>query len=75
MFAYLTSRVDDLRREVLPLMLDDAAESVLNRRIVALDKVVFDEADGERGFPYIRQLDEFIRRINHKQQQSKQHSF
>lgn len=40
---YLTSRVDNLRREILALVADDFAEGVLNGRVVALDEVSVDE--------------------------------
>lgn len=41
--AYLSSSINDLGGKLLALVLDDRAESVLNGRVVALDKVVLDE--------------------------------
>lgn len=47
---YLSGSIDDLGRIVLAIMLDDAAECVLNGRVVALNEVVFDELNGQRRF-------------------------
>lgn len=44
----LAGRVDDLGRVVLPLVPDLLAEGVLDGRVVALDEVPVDVADGER---------------------------
>ena len=40
---YLASRIDDLSRIVLVLVLDHLAESILDGRVVAVDKVPVDE--------------------------------
>ncbi len=42
--AYLTRRVDYFCREVLTSVLDDFAEGVLNRRVIALHKVSVHES-------------------------------
>ena len=49
--AHLASCIHNLCRKVLSFVFDDSAESVLDRRIVALDEVVFDESNGQRRFP------------------------
>jgi hypothetical protein len=59
-FAYLSCGVDDLGCKVLILVLDDLAECVLNRWIVALDKVAIYELDGEGGFAWSRVSIELI---------------
>lgn len=46
--TYLAGGVDDLSGELLTFVLDDLAESVFNRRVVALDKVAVDELDRKR---------------------------
>jgi hypothetical protein len=46
----LAGRVDNLGRKLLPLVADLLAEGVLDGRVVALDKVPVDVADGEGGF-------------------------
>lgn len=45
--SHLTSRVDNLCCKVLPLVLDHLTESVLNRRVIALDEVSIYELDCE----------------------------
>lgn len=50
MSAYLTRGVDYLCREVLTAVLDDLAECVLNRGIVAVHEMSIHELDCERGF-------------------------
>lgn len=50
--THLSSCVDDLRGEFLVLKLDDLGESVLDRGIVALDKMPVDELHRERGFAW-----------------------
>ena len=51
--AYLTRRVDYFGREVLPTIFDDFAESILNGRIIALDKMAIHKLNCEGGFSYI----------------------
>ena len=41
--AYLARRIDYFSREVLTSVLDDFAEGVLNRRVIALHEVSVDE--------------------------------
>ena len=48
--AYLTRRVDYFSREVFTSVLDDFAEGVLNRRVIALHKVSVHELHRQRGF-------------------------
>ena len=50
--ADLPRRVDDLRGKVLALPFDDAAEGVLDGRVVALDKVPVDELHRQGGFAW-----------------------
>lgn len=54
--AYLTRRVDYFSREVLTSVLDDLAEGVLNRRVIALHKVALHELHRQRGFACSNQL-------------------
>ncbi len=54
--AYLTRRVDYFSREVLTSVLDDFAEGVLNRRVVALHKVSVHELHRQRGFACMNQF-------------------
>ena len=51
-FPYLTSRVDDFGCEILSIVFNDSAECVLNRRVVAFYKMMFDKANGERRFTW-----------------------
>lgn len=46
--SYLSGRIDNLRCEILAIVLDDAAEGVLNGGIITLYEVALDEADRER---------------------------
>jgi hypothetical protein len=46
--TYLSSCVDDLRRKILAIMLDHAAEGVLDGRVVTLHKMPLDILNGER---------------------------
>ena len=48
--AYLTRRVDYLRREVLTAVPDDLAECILDGGIVAVHEVSIHELHCERGF-------------------------
>lgn len=50
MSAYLTRRVNYLRREVLTAVLDDLAECVLDSGIVAVHEMSIHELHRERGF-------------------------
>ena len=43
--AYLSSCIDNLRREVLLLVSDNFAKRVLDGRVVALDEVAVNELD------------------------------
>jgi hypothetical protein len=43
--SYLPSRINYFRRKVLPFVFDDAAESVLDGRVVTLDEVAVNETD------------------------------
>lgn len=47
--THLAGGIDDLRGELLALVLDDLAEGVFNCRVVALDKVAVDKLDCKRG--------------------------
>lgn len=47
---HLTSCVDDICCEFLALVLDDFAESIFNRRVVALHEMSVDELDCEGRF-------------------------
>jgi hypothetical protein len=47
--TYLTSSIDDLRREVLVLPLDHFAERVLDSRVITIDKVAVDELHRHTG--------------------------
>ena len=49
-YTYLSSSIDDLRRKLLPLVLDDLAEGVLNCGVVGLDEVAVDVLYSKRGF-------------------------
>ena len=44
MTAYLTSRVDYLRREFLAAIFDNMTEGVFDSGIIALHKMAFDES-------------------------------
>jgi hypothetical protein len=46
--AYLSSSVYDLSCVVLPIVLDNPAEGVLNCGVVAFHEMMLDKADGER---------------------------
>jgi hypothetical protein len=46
--AYLACSVDDLCREILPLVFDDATKCVLDRRIIALYEVMIHEPHSKR---------------------------
>lgn len=46
--AYLSSGVDDFRREILALPLYSLAESVFYRRVIALHEVTVNELHSER---------------------------
>lgn len=50
--SYLTSCINYLSREVFTIVLYDSTECVLNRWIIALDKVALDKTDCEGGFTY-----------------------
>lgn len=50
MSAYLTRRVNYLRREILTAVLDDFAERILDSGIVAVHEVSIHELHCERGF-------------------------
>ncbi len=45
--SHLAGGINNLRRELLPLVLDQLAERVLDGRVIAFDKVLFDELDGK----------------------------
>jgi hypothetical protein len=45
--SHLTSRINDLGGVFLALILDDLAEGILNRGVVALDKMAIHELNGE----------------------------
>jgi hypothetical protein len=47
--THLSSRVDDLCRELLAFVLNDLAEGVFDRWVVALDKVAVDKLHRKRG--------------------------
>lgn len=49
--AHLARCIHDLGGIVLSFVFDDSAESVFDRRIVALDEVMFNEPNGQRRFP------------------------
>ena len=53
--AYLTRRVDYFSREVLTTVLDDFAEGILDRRVIALHKVPLHELHRQRGFACFHQ--------------------
>lgn len=46
--AYLSSSVDDLSGVVLPIVLDNPAEGVLNCGVVAFHEMMLNKANGER---------------------------
>lgn len=48
--TYLTSRIDNLRREVLSLIPDLLAERVLNGRVITFYEMPVHVAHGQRGF-------------------------
>lgn len=50
--AYLSRGIDDLCGIVLSIILDNATECILDRRVVAFNKVVLNKSDRERGFAY-----------------------
>lgn len=52
---YLPSGIYDLGRVVLPIVLDDPAEGILNCRVIAFNEVMLNEANRERRFAYIAQ--------------------
>jgi hypothetical protein len=56
----LAGRVDNLGRKLLPLVADLLAEGVLDGRVVALDKVPVDVADGEGGFAWVRETEALV---------------
>lgn len=48
----MPSRIDDLGHEIMVLILDLLTESILNGRIITLDKVAIDELDSQRRLAY-----------------------
>jgi hypothetical protein len=48
--TYLSGGIDDFGCVILSIIFDDPAECVLDCGVIALDEVVLDEADCERGF-------------------------
>lgn len=52
MKTYLAGGVDDLRREILTTVLDDLAECILDRGIVAVHKMFIHVLHCERGFAW-----------------------
>lgn len=50
--AYLTGGINNLSCKVLSLVLDDLAESVLNRRIITLHKVTINKLHRQRRLSY-----------------------
>lgn len=51
--AYLAGGIDNLGCKILTFVFDDAAEGVINGRVVALYKVTFDKLNRERGLACI----------------------
>ena len=49
-YSYLTGRIDDLRGEILTLVLHDPTERIFDGRIVALHEVTLDELHSEGRF-------------------------
>lgn len=48
--AYLSSGIDYVQIEFLPLVLDHLLERILDRRVIRVDKVRIDKLHGQRGF-------------------------
>lgn len=46
--SYLSRSVDNLGRIILAIVLDNSTEGILDCRVIAFDKVVFDKTDSER---------------------------